>query len=199
MAHKKEASYFFHQIPFKAYPFTFKGVYIHSPQKRILLICGNGPYQSLLRVTALLNHLSEKKQTVKEIINFGLAGGLLPTMEILQIYQVSQVYNNNIKHCFTLDLTSFPNISQESCLSCATPIFNKEQTYNLNYQAGLLDMELWSIAYVCSFYGIKIRSFKLISDLPKQKETNEENVIKDSYNLSKKLYSFFDSNLLSNL
>lgn len=117
----------------------------------------------------------------EEIINCGVAGGLDPTMEVGDVYEVSQAVE------FDFDLTLINGTRLGTHNERTTPYFDcrtrgmfparilstgdrftndeKDITDSLSLGASLKDMEGAAIAHVCETAGVRLRSVKCVSDV----------------------------------
>jgi len=117
----------------------------------------------------------------EEIINCGVAGGLDPTMEVGDVYEVSQAVE------FDFDLTLINGTRLGTHNERTTPYFDcrtrgmfparilstgdrftndeKDITDSLSLGASLKDMEGAAIAHVCETNGVPCRMLKAVSDV----------------------------------
>lgn len=119
----------------------------------------------------------------KRILNFGVAGGLLPSMKVGEIYPVARAVE------YDFDLSEVNGTSPGVLDEYTTPYLAlsvaatdvpravtlvsgdhftndaAEHAFLTRFQAGLRDMEGAAIAHVCATAGVECRAWKCVSDV----------------------------------
>ena len=104
------------------------------------------------------------KYSVKEIINFGIAGALDLELEQSKIYPIRTIYSYLETRPQFKSFTLSESKGARDCISSLERVTKTEQAQNLSSFAAIVDRELWGIAYAANTLKIKLRAFKLISD-----------------------------------
>lgn len=134
-----------------------------------ILITGEGIFDSLSRISAVLSRHPE----IKEVINLGVAGALDSSLQIEEIFQIRTAYLEfNEKpefHSFSLADTDLP-FKKVDCLTSSRRVLSQSTAQALLPFASLVDRELWSQAKACHDSKRPLTSLKLISDIPSQEE-----------------------------
>ncbi|WP_127717014.1 hypothetical protein [Halobacteriovorax sp. HLS] len=158
-AHRAEAATFLKQGNFKSVESSTQSLY--QNEEDYLLICGEGILNSLETVSTVLGELSNAPV---EIINYGIAGSLSPKVDINSIVEVRTFYAQMEQ---IVEFKSFSTDSKEllDCITSSQRVLNKDYAQKLSCFASLVDREGWAIARAASNSNIKLRAFKLISDM----------------------------------
>jgi hypothetical protein len=165
MAHLGEA-----QGVIDAFNLIKKSPELYEGSEIILLLTGEGPFEAATR-TAF--HLS--KYPIQKIINLGIAGSINDELIMGEIYPIRSIYLiQDLKPAFKTFNAFDTGID---CLTSFERILDPEKARKLKGLGGLVDRELWGVAMAAKTAGIKIESFKLISDVAGTIEACE--VIKD--------------------
>lgn len=126
-----------------------------------LLLTGEG-VQEATRI--LTTYLAQNLQSIKQVVNFGIAGSLNQRLKVGDVSPVRSVCRQGSQgmefKSFTLCDLGF------DCITSDLRVLNSEQANFLNSFGDLIDRELWAIAEVCHFFKVPLRSFKAISDQP---------------------------------
>lgn len=153
LAHYGEA-----QIIIDHYSLSKKSEELYQNDDLTLLLTGEGPFEATSAVSSLL-----ATQKFNEVINLGIAGSLDQSAQQGVIYQVRSIYlvvDGKLQYkSFTLSdqghdlITSFERILQP------------EKVKPLSGMGQIVDREAWGVAFACKEHGIKLSSYKLISDV----------------------------------
>jgi len=167
-AHRGEARAFLQE--FKTTQ-LLSGLYLldtpYSGLNVFLLISGEGFEDSLTSLAFVLGKYPE----IKEIINYGVCGLLRKnsSLEISDLVAIRTVYADS-PNCEN-DKMSFKSFTLESkgenaldVVSTHERILSDKQASFLDSFAPLVDRELWAQAFAAQKLGIKLSSFKVISD-----------------------------------
>ena len=125
-------------------------------------IIGIGKVESSYNISEII---TKKKPTV--IINFGSCGNL-KNQKAGEIIEVGSVYND----FSAKGIYSYPKISLgKSKIKCFTTdiFYDKGEDYHNSFHkmlgnCDIVDMELYSIAFICKKKNIELHSFKWVSD-----------------------------------
>lgn len=135
-------------------------------------ITGVGKISSALRTTELI-----KEHKPRLVINFGSCGNL-KNHKVGELLSVGKVYNDIDARPFAeYGRTPFTPLGEigldsKSDIKCFTTDIiydNGRGDYPIQYQqmikeCDIVDMELYSIAYVCKYYSVPLLSYKWVSD-----------------------------------
>ncbi len=138
---------------------------LYSNNNTILCICGEGLINAAIKISGVL---ALKKNEIKRIVNFGIAGRL-GKVEFCNIYSIRTVYGAEGKEPRFHSFTSADETASVDCISAGNRIETKDMANALGRFAPCVDMELWSIAKACKEYNLPWISLKYISDDASQK------------------------------
>ena len=158
--------------------------FIESPLPNTdVLVCGEGMTNALYKT---MEHLIREDETYHTVVNLGVVGNLKNEPKIGEIFSIKTVYAENEFKSFMLDDPK----AELDLISAHKRIKNKEEREYLSHYAHLVDRELWAIAYACSKKGLKLVSYKLITD--NADETFYcENILENAKILSMQLYDYY--------
>jgi len=139
---------------------------LYSNDNAILCICGEGLINAAIKISGVL---AIKKNEIKRIVNFGIAGSLGKTAEIGNIYSIRTVYGAEGKEPRFHSFTSADERASVDCISAGSRVETSDRANALGRFAPCVDMELWSIAKACKEYNLPWISLKYISDDASQK------------------------------
>ncbi len=182
MAHRGEALSFLKQDKLKSID---KNLY--QGQDYLLLLTKEGPDEVMIRLPYYLAKFPE----ITEIINLGIAGGLSKILKLNDIIEIRTVYGHNHKplfHSYTLN--------EEAKFDCITSYIRSNSEVikeKLSHFAHTVDRELWAMAKVCKEYNLKLKSFKLISDMASN-DVFCENIKEKAEIYSEQIYNFVHKN-----
>ena len=180
-AHKAEAQAFInrkHNIPVEFY---FPGIYRHEDE--ILLLTGSGIESAMNKSRQVIEYFGNK---ISSLLNMGISGALLDSLQINQIYGINRIYLENESEFFT---TNNPR-PQIDCVSVDKAVTENNRTRVLAKKAQTVDMELWGFAKIANEYKIPIRSYKLISDYAGDTTTTSE-IKRNAAVYSRHLFDFY--------
>jgi len=191
IAHRGEAQEFIKRTFTQPVDYYFRGVY--QGNEDLLLITGEGIEAAIIRVSSVLTYFGNK---IDRVLNMGIAGSLIPSLQINQIYGIRDVYheyhNENTYQKFSCKETH----SKTDCITATRNVADKNYAFSLSQLAAICDKELWGIGLTCNQYQIPIKSYKLISD--HAMENTDSEVIKSRSSLfSKHLFDFYKNLSLS--
>jgi len=139
---------------------------------QLVHITGIGKIAATMTTTSLI-----MKYNPELVINFGSCGGLQDNHKVGDILRVGIVHNDIDTRPFSkYGFTPFSNIGpfvlSDTNIQCFSSdyFYHKTRTdYSDKYKemvhkCNIIDMELYSIAQVCSNFNIKLESYKWISD-----------------------------------
>ncbi len=137
-----------------------------------ILITGIGPVRAATALTAAL-----MKFKYKRIINIGLAGNPMNNLS-KSWYSISTVHNINYESpeepLPPINLQGLTQIgTSEKFIRSSSEIPEKYRFLDL------IDMELYSLAYVAQLYKIPIVSYKFLSDSGSYEEYSNINVVEE--------------------
>lgn len=180
-AHKAEAQEFIsrkHNIPVDFY---FPGIYRHEDE--ILLLTGSGIKSAMDKSRQVIEYFGNK---ISSLLNMGISGALLDSLQINQIYGINRIYLENEHEFFTSD-NPRPQID---CISVDKAVIENNRSSILAKKAQTVDMELWGFAKTANEYKIPIRSYKLISDYAGDTTTTSE-IKRNAAIYSRHLFDFY--------
>ena len=156
-AHRGEARAFIQQLSLKR--LSEEVLELYANDEVILLVCGEGIYASLERVSAVLG----KYPKITEVINYGICGILNESKaELDHIYSIKSVYAMD-EHGPVFQ--SYHSDKGLDCLTYHDRVTTSEVAAKLKPFAPLVDRELWAVARACSLHKIPFKSYKLTSDI----------------------------------
>ena len=185
IAHRGEAQECLKRIFTQPVDFHFPGVYRDG--KNILLLTGEGIETTILRVSSVLTYFGNK---IDHVLNMGIAGALLPSLQINQVYGISQVYHEYHEEREFPSFLCQETHSKTNCVSACRRVLDNKYAQSLKKIAPVVDRELWGIGLTCDQYQIPFKSYKLISDYAGVNTNNEEIKSRASY-YSKHLFDFY--------
>lgn len=151
-AHRGEAQTFIKELNAKS---ITQNTYQY--EEGFIYICSEGIYDVLVELPLIIKEFS-----IKQIINYGIAGSLSTQLNVNEIYSISGIYleDNN-----QLEFKSFSLDGEIECISAHKRVLNKEYANKLRPIAKIVDRELWAIAKVSNNLNISLKAYKLISDI----------------------------------
>lgn len=179
-AHLNEAQTFINRLNLENENIFLKNVF--SKNDNLLIVTGEGIYNVLMKLTALL---VLKMDLITHIINFGIAGRLDPDLNINACYEISTVVRNNKKYVLNSQISGISCITTDHYISSeaeAEKYFNKGQ---------VVDMELWGIVQAAGFFNIPVHAVKLISD-DTRKAMPLKDIKKNAKFYSDQLFDYFN-------
>ena len=133
---------------------------------------GIGKINSAMNMTDILNSYNE----VDVVVNFGSCGNL-KNHKVGEVIEVGEVYNNIDVRPFaeygctpeTPDCEIKLSDSGVKCFTTDQIYDNTRTDYAKKYleminKCDIVDMECYSLAYVCKKYGVDFKSYKWVSD-----------------------------------
>lgn len=153
-AHRQEGKEFLERENFT--PVEFMGLELYQMANTLLLISGEGIYESLKKVSLILGHFK-----ISEYLNLGIAGALNTKLPLEHIYEIRTVYGHTNKpefHSFELSKSGLDLITNNE------RVLSDELRDKLSPFADLVDLELWGALYALKGINIKKNSYKLVSD-----------------------------------
>jgi nucleoside phosphorylase len=185
IAHRGEAQEFIKKTFTQPVDFHFPGVYRGGED--LLLLTNEGVESAILRVSSILTYFGNK---IDRVLNMGIAGALLPSLQLNQIYGIRRIlHQNNGEKEFPSFLCKETH-SKTDCVSASKGIFDNEYAQSLRKFAPIVDRESWGIAFVCNEFGLPVKSYKLISDYAGEK-TNIEEIKSKASDYSKHMFDFY--------
>jgi len=185
IAHRGEAQEFMKKSFTQSSEFYFPGVYRDGED--ILLLTGEGIEQAILRVSSVLTYFGNK---IDRVLNMGIAGAVLPDLQLNQIYGIRQVFHEyNGEKEFPAFLCKETH-SKTDCITVPRPVLYNKYSESLSRIAPICDRELWGIGYTCNQYQIPFKSYKLISDYAGV-DTNMKEIKSKASEYSKHLFDFY--------
>jgi nucleoside phosphorylase len=188
-AHRAEAEAFFVKNNYEPDD-RLNNFYKDESNKTFLLITGEGPFNSLMRVSSAL--CLEKK--IKKIINLGVSGALNSALKKLEAFSIRTSY-----FCESYDASpqfkSFPlhsisGLPEIDCITSTQRVKELKQKEHLSNFSDVIDRELWGIGLAAKEHKVKLYSIKVISDEKKDIDFCQD--VKDSsYNLSLSLFNSY--------
>lgn len=173
-----------------------------------ILLTGSGIYNSK---NSLFQFLEDEKYNknahpITHIINLGIAGAVSPHFKKNEIVSCSTVQIEKREGPLSLHPFELRNTSLQSShvLSLTRPILNpldldkaiQEKRIEISpEQKIIVDQELFSQVEIAEKRGIKISSFKLISDFPYREETNFTILKDDIVAFGQNLFDFYTSKI----
>ena len=178
-AHLKEASVFIDRLDLKKENVSLDNVYSNTDY--LLVITGEGISSVISKLTSII---AIYKNSVFQILNFGIAGRLDPQLKMNNCYEINSVIMADQK--YTLDEST----TGISCITSHEPISSKTEAEKLLNIGQVVDMELWSVADVAASFKIPVRSVKIISDDAGQTISLNE-IMKNVKFYSERLFDYF--------
>lgn len=160
-AHRGEAQEFIKRYGLK--PLDERNT-LYRNDDSFLCISGEGMLEVFTFLGPLLGEL-QTKHKISEIINMGVAGALNPDIVLGGIYEVQTSYAFDAEplfHSFQLECNE--DSKKLDCITSGKRVLDDEFSDRLSCFAELVDRELWACAKLCKELGIKLRSYKLVSD-----------------------------------
>lgn len=126
-------------------------------EEMMLLLTGEGPFEAATRTALELS-----SNSIKEIINLGIAGSLSKEISIGEFIPVRTLYlAQDLKPLFK---TFQVGTEGEDCVTSFERILDPEKASILRGLGKLVDREAWGVAMAAKIAGIPMRCFKVVSD-----------------------------------
>ena len=185
IAHRGEAQEFIKRTFTQPVDYYFKGVYRDGND--LLLLTEEGIESSILRVSSVLTYFGNK---IDRVLNMGIAGALVPALQINQIYGIHQVLRDRREGINYRSLSCKETHSKTDCITVDRGVFEIEYVQFLRQKAQICDRELWGIGLTCDQYQIPFKSYKLISDYAGV-DTDMKEIKSKASEYSKHLFDFY--------
>ena len=191
IAHRGEAQEFIKRTFTQPVDFYFQGVYRGGED--FLLLTGEGIETSIIRVSSVLTYFGSK---IDRILNMGIAGSLVSSLQINQIYGIRNVYHQFYPEIDYPKFSCKETFSKTDAITATRRVTEKNYARSLRKTAQICDRELWGIGLTCNQFQIPFKSYKLISDYAGE-NSEPENIKSKSSLYSKHLYDFYTKLSLS--
>jgi len=185
IAHKGEAQEFIKKKFTQPVDYHFPGIYRGGED--LLILTGEGIESSILRVSSVLTYFGNK---IDRVLNIGIAGALLSTLQINQIYGIRQIYRESHEENDFPSFSCMATHSKTDCITVHNGVSNIKITQLRTQIAAICDRELWGIGLTCSHYQIPFKSYKLISDFAGA-DIDIEEIKSKASTYSKHLFDFY--------
>ena len=185
IAHRGEAQEFIKRNFTQPVDFHFSGVYRGGED--LLLLTDEGIETSILRVSAALTYFGNK---IDRVLNMGIAGALLPSLQVNQIYGIRHVLREHPEENNSPSFSCKETHSKTDCITVNRGVFNIKFAQFLRQKAQICDRELWGIGLTCDQYQIPFKSYKLISDYAGV-DTDIKEIKSRASEYSKHLFDFY--------
>jgi hypothetical protein len=155
-AHRPEAQSFLKNHSLK--PIQADHIDIYVSDEYYLLITGEGVLNAISKTTIILS----KFQDIKEIWNFGIAGGL--TSHFIKkehIYQIRTSYGELGEEIQFKSFSTANKSSELDCISASKRVLNEKKATHLANFAQIVDRELWGIGLIAREFKIPFYAAKL--------------------------------------
>ena len=159
IAHRGEAQEFIRRTFTQPVDFHFPGVYRDGED--LLLLTGEGIESAILRVSSVLTYFGNK---IDRVLNMGIAGALISSLQINQIYGIRHVYREHQEENNHPSFSCKETHSRTDCITAQRGVLDTEYANFLKQSAQICDRELWGIGLTSDQYQIPFKSYKLISD-----------------------------------
>jgi len=185
MAHRGEAQEFIERIFTQPVDFHFPGIY--RSEEDLLVLTGEGIETAILRVSSILTYFGNK---VDRLLNMGIAGALLPSLQINQIYGIRHIHREHAPDKNYPSYLCKETHSKMDCITANRPVLDNEYANLLKKKAQICDRELWGIGFTCDQFQIPFKSYKLISDYAGV-DTDSKEIKTRATEFSKHLFDFY--------
>lgn len=184
-AHKKEAQSFIDYFSLTKADINIPGLY--SNDKRMLITTGEGVFNTMLKLTAILAYYKK----ITKIINLGIAGSASEKINLHTIHQVriSLFYLPEISKSFR---SSAENVNID-CVSVLMSSQAEDAVKHFKNSELMVDMEAWGVASVADFFNLPFYSAKFISDNVYDK-ISPKSIIKKAKYYSESLLEYYHTN-----
>ncbi len=161
IAHRGEAQHILKAHEFKAV--MLNGVDLYQNSTSYLLLTGEGQQAATESVAFVLGQFGEK---INHVLNLGVAGSLLSTIELSSIVAIRTSYGESLKQKPAFkSFTSENTLAEADCISAVDRVLSDDYAAKLRPFAAVVDRELWAVASVASRFNTPFSAYKLISDL----------------------------------
>lgn len=191
IAHRGEAQEFIKRTFTQPVDFYFQGFY--RGREDFLLLTNEGIETSILRLSSVLTYFGNK---IDRILNMGIAGALVPSLQINQIYGIRNVYHQFHPEIDYPIFSCKETYSKTDAITALRRVTDKKYARSLRKMAQICDRELWGIALTSNQFQIPFKSYKLISDYAGE-NSELENIKAKSLLYSKHLFDFYTKLSLS--
>ncbi|MFZ4715757.1 MAG: hypothetical protein ACOYL6_18685 [Bacteriovoracaceae bacterium] len=123
-----------------------------------IFICKEGQTNALYLLT---EYLKSHQGEFSRLVNLGIAGSLLESAKLGEIYSIKTVYGEKEFKSFSLADAK----AELDLVSAYTRIKDSESKKSLSFIAPIVDRELWALSFVAAKMHLPLYSFKYISDL----------------------------------
>jgi len=152
-AHRPEADAFLRHFELvKHHGFDW----LYSNDKIVLAITGEGIQEALSR-TAITLGLFPK---TSRVINLGVAGALNDKIEVGKIYSIRSIFACDDRPHFK----SFQSDGEIDLVTSGSRVLTTAPLAKLKAMGQIVDREVWGVAFAAKEAGVKLSSYKYISD-----------------------------------